>query len=154
VSRMRKRRSIWETMLTTSTESRPSPSRRLESSSRSGYCSPVSASSSSMSVRRMVSRSGMIHLPGVKRIPRTRAQCRCCLRKENNFRPFWQERLAVDPRQLEHDAMAFLFRFLFDEAQLAVVPGVHLDISPDAVMLAVVHLSPRRELLRAEELQS
>ena len=53
-SRMRKRRSICETMLTTSTESSPRPSRRFALSSRSAYFSPVSASSNSISVSRIV----------------------------------------------------------------------------------------------------
>src|SRR5262249_18039206 len=55
-------------MLTTSTESSPSPSRRFAESSRVGYFSPVSASRSSTRVRRMASRSGMGHLPGLKSV--------------------------------------------------------------------------------------
>src|SRR5581483_5631157 len=51
-------------MLTTSTESRPSPSRRLAVSSRWVYFSPVSASSNSIRVWRIKVRSGIVYLPG------------------------------------------------------------------------------------------
>src|SRR5205823_506230 len=65
LSRTRKCRPICETMLTTSTESRPSSSRSFLLSPRSVNFSPMSASMSSMSVRRIISRSAMGHLPGL-----------------------------------------------------------------------------------------
>src|SRR5262249_13336463 len=59
---MRKRRSICETMLTTSTESRPRFSRRFTESSRLGYFSPRSASRNSIRVWRISCRLIIQHL--------------------------------------------------------------------------------------------
>src|SRR5262249_48345483 len=100
------------------------------------------------------SRSGMVHLPGIKRVPEMRALRRFCVRKVNNFQGFWQERLSVNPGQLQDDAMPIVQRDLSNQALLRVVPDIDLHVSGDPVVWAVLRLPGHSKLLRTNVLDS
>src|SRR5579875_914133 len=160
---MWKRRSICETMLTTSTESSPSPSRRLADSSRSLCFSPVSASSNSMRVRRINARSFILFSQNqVPVSPQAVGSTLAYGLQRNGSYPLGRifDKSASagastpDAGQFQGGGMAVLNPILAYQALLAIVVKLDAVGAVETIVLDILHLPRYGDLGRADELQA